>query len=57
MLVLQAMGKYDEEAKLYPRIIAIQEKTLGPDHPSLATTLNNLAVLLEEGKVSFSTFD
>ncbi|MFT5509378.1 MAG: CHAT domain-containing protein/tetratricopeptide (TPR) repeat protein [Hyphomicrobiaceae bacterium] len=32
-------------AKLYQRAIEIQEKVLGPDHPDLAASLNNLAEL------------
>ena len=39
-------GKYDEAKPLYERAIAIGEKTLGPDHPNVATLLNNLAGLL-----------
>ncbi len=35
-----------ETETLYRRALAIQEKHLGPDHPSVAATLNNLAVLL-----------
>jgi CHAT domain-containing protein/tetratricopeptide (TPR) repeat protein len=40
---------------LYRRALAIQEKSLGPNHPSVATTLNNLAALLDqEGRFSES---
>ena len=39
-------GKYEEADPLYLRAVAIGEKTLGPDHPTLATTLNNRAGLL-----------
>lgn len=39
-------GEYDKAELLYARCQAIQEKVLGPDHPNLATTLNNRAVLL-----------
>ena len=35
-----------ETETLYRRALAIQEKTLGPNHPATAATLNNLAVLL-----------
>jgi tetratricopeptide (TPR) repeat protein len=31
------------------RALAIEEKSLGPDHPNVANSLNSLAVLLEEG--------
>jgi tetratricopeptide (TPR) repeat protein len=33
---------------LYERALAIREKVLGPDHPSTANGLNNLAVLLKD---------
>ena len=39
-------GKYDKADPLYLRAIEIGEKTLGPDHPDLATRLNNRAELL-----------
>jgi tetratricopeptide (TPR) repeat protein len=32
---------------LYERALAIWEKQLGPDHPDTATSLNNLAGLLQ----------
>lgn len=44
MLVLQ--GKYCEADPLYLRTIEIGEKTLGPDHPTVAIRLNNRAILL-----------
>ena len=38
--------------KAYERVIAIQEDSLGHDHPSLAMSLNNLALVLrEEGRL------
>ena len=38
-------------APLYQRAIAIDEKTLGPEHPDLAAWLNNLAELYrQQGK-------
>ncbi|CAN0522243.1 unnamed protein product, partial [Scytosiphon promiscuus] len=40
-------GKYTEAEPLYARSQAIKEKVLGPEHPSVATTLNDRAVLLE----------
>jgi len=39
-------GKYDKAETLYKRAIAIGEKSLGPNHPDLATLLNNFAKLL-----------
>ncbi|CAM9762259.1 unnamed protein product [Ectocarpus sp. 8 AP-2014] len=40
-------GKYAEAEPLYERSQAIQEKVLGPEHPDVATSLNNRAWLLE----------
>ncbi len=40
-----AQGKYAEAEPLYQRALAIREKALGPEHPNVATSLNNLAVL------------
>ncbi len=36
---------YSEAEPMLERSVAIKEKALGPDHPSLATSLNNLANL------------
>ncbi|CAN0377153.1 unnamed protein product, partial [Scytosiphon promiscuus] len=44
---LAFQGKYAEAEPLYARSQAIQEKVLGPEHPSLATTLHGRAGLLE----------
>ncbi|CAN0515401.1 unnamed protein product, partial [Ectocarpus sp. 12 AP-2014] len=41
--LFELQGKYSEAEPLYERCQAIDEKVLGPDHPSLATTLNNWA--------------
>jgi CHAT domain-containing protein/Tfp pilus assembly protein PilF len=41
-----AVQQTSETEDLYRRALAIQEKQLGPEHPSVAATLNNLAVLL-----------
>ena len=43
-----AQGKHEEALPLYQRSRAIREKVYGPDHPSLATSLNNEALLLQE---------
>ena len=48
----QAQGKLDEAVAPIERAIAIYEKSLGSDHPHVATGLNNLAELL---RVSGST--
>lgn len=36
-------GKYNEADELYQRALAIDEKVLGPEHPDVATDLNNRA--------------
>lgn len=38
-------GKYSEAEPLLQRSLAIREKALGEEHPDVATSLNNLAVL------------
>ena len=43
-----AQGKPEEALPLYKRSRAIKEKVYGPDHPSLATSLNNEAGLLKK---------
>ena len=44
-------GKYADAEGLHKRALAIQEKALGADHPDVARTLNNLAVVYEaQGK-------
>lgn len=42
-----SQGKYDDADSLYLRALEINEKAFGPDHPDVATTLNNRAMLLE----------
>ncbi len=39
----QAQGRYAEAEPLYRRSLAIVEKALGPDHPDVATILENYA--------------
>ncbi|CAM9733325.1 unnamed protein product [Scytosiphon promiscuus] len=41
-------GKYEEAEPLYERSQAIREKVLGPEHPDVAESLNNRALLLDE---------
>ncbi len=41
----RAQGKYVEAEPLYQRALAISENSLGPEHPHVATSLNNLAEL------------
>ena len=43
--------KYEEAEPLQKRALAIDEKSLGRDHPHVATDLNNLALLYQaQGK-------
>ena len=43
-----AQGKHDEALPLYKRSRDIKEKVFGPDHPAVATALNNEAGLLSD---------
>ncbi len=43
-----AQGKYAEAEPLYQRSLAIREKALGPEHPDVATSLENYAALLRQ---------
>ncbi len=43
-ILLKTQGKLDEAEPLYRRALAIFEASLGPAHPDVATSLNNLAV-------------
>ena len=45
---LLAQGKYAEAEPLFRRALAIEEAALGTNHPDVGTTLNNLALLLQE---------
>ena len=40
-------AKYDEAEPLYRRTLEIDQASFGPDHPEVATDLNNLAALLQ----------
>ena len=40
-------AQYTEAEPLYKRALAIDEASLGKDHPNVATALNNLAALYE----------
>ncbi len=41
----QKQGRYADAEPLYKRALAIREKALGPNHPDVASSLNNLAEL------------
>ena len=45
---LPSQGQYAKAEPLYERALAIWEKALGPEHPDVATSLNNLAVLYDD---------
>jgi tetratricopeptide (TPR) repeat protein len=45
VIQLYNQGRYSEAIPLAQRTLAIVEKALGPDHPNVATALNNLADL------------
>jgi tetratricopeptide (TPR) repeat protein len=45
---LDDRAQYGEAEALYQQAIAIGEKTLGLEHPTVATRLNNLALLYDE---------
>ncbi len=47
-LGLAAQGQFAQAEPLFKRALAILEKTLGPEHPHLATTLKNYAALLRK---------
>ncbi len=47
-LLYYAQGQYSQAEPLYQRALAIREKTLGPEHPKLATSLENYAALLRK---------
>ena len=40
-------GKFAEAERLYERCQGIEDKVLGPEHPDLATTLDDRANLLQ----------
>src|SRR5204862_6624396 len=42
---LYQAGKYSEAIPIAIKILALREKALGPNHPTTAMALNNLAVL------------
>ena len=44
---LMCQGKFTEAEPLYGRATEIWETALGPEHPNVATALNNRAGLLE----------
>jgi len=50
---LELQGRYDDAIQLTSEDLAIHEKILGPDHPDLAKSLNNLAGLyVDKGRLA-----
>jgi tetratricopeptide (TPR) repeat protein len=47
-LIYYNQGKHAKAEPLYRRTLAILQKALGPEHPSVATVLENYAILLRE---------
>ena len=47
-LLYNAQGHYAQAEPLYKRALEIKEQALGPDHPSVATSLENLAGLYRD---------
>ena len=45
-ILYDAKGLYREAEPLFGQALAIEERSLGPDHPRVAARLNNLAMLL-----------
>jgi len=45
---LYSQGRYQEAIPVARRVLAIVEKTFGPDHPYVAQSLNYLALLYDE---------
>jgi CHAT domain-containing protein len=45
VIELYSAGKYVEAIPIAQRALSIRERVLGPNHPGLATAINNLAVL------------
>ena len=44
---LYQAGKYPEATEIAKRVLAIYEKALGPEHPYVGTSLNNLALMYQ----------
>ena len=48
--VYQSQGDYDKAEVFYRRALAIHERSLGPNHPNIASSINNLASLFFDQK-------
>ncbi|HEX8703798.1 MAG TPA: serine/threonine-protein kinase [Myxococcaceae bacterium] len=47
-ILLSVQGRYEEARQQYERAVALREKVLGPEHPVVTPSLNNLGNVLEE---------
>ncbi len=47
-MLYDAQGRYGDAEPLLKRALAIWEKALGPEHPNVATSLENYAKLLRK---------
>jgi serine/threonine-protein kinase len=45
-IALKQLGRKEESRALNERALALKEKALGPEHPSVARSLNNVGILL-----------
>ena len=46
--MLQDLGDLAGARAAFERALAIDEKTFGPDHPDVATDVNNLGMVLQD---------
>ena len=44
-LCIRNQGKYDEALAMYEKALSIRLKKLGDDHPDVAMTYNNMAIV------------
>jgi len=49
-VLYKPQGQYAQAEPLYKRSLAIMEKALGPDHPDVATSLENMGALYRATK-------
>ncbi|HXG24111.1 MAG TPA: tetratricopeptide repeat-containing protein [Chthonomonadales bacterium] len=47
VMELYRAGKYDRAVRVAQKALQVAEQNVGPDHPDVATSLNNLAVLYD----------
>ena len=47
-MILSDLGELNAARPLAERALAIDEAVYGPDHPDVATALNNLAMILSD---------